>query len=106
MTELAIAYIKDTETKMVKEIKFMDSKYISIENMSFGLVMRRCFRYIRLYLFSKAKIPEKHLYEAIRSEADRIYIEHNEYLEKNDLPIINYQECFEEEDKNLTSYIM
>lgn len=105
MTELGFAFLKEIETGEIKEIRYLDSKYISIENTTFTSIVTKFIKKLYFYLFKKYSLPRSQMYEAIKINAEDIYEAHNKYLTENDLPIINYHELYSKEENKIPNYI-
>ena len=106
MTELGFAFLKEVETGNIKEIKYIDSKYINIEDITLGKIIKKFLKKVYFYLFRKQTLPQEHIYQAIKVNAQEIYDEHNKFLADNNLPVINYYELYsDEEDNQTTNYI-
>ena len=106
MSELGILYIEDKDTKVKKEIKLFDSKYISIEDINLRTIIKKFYINIYFYLFKRTKIQEHQIKDSIFNFADNVYKSYNEYLEEQNIPPINYQEAFDKDLNTKPEYIM
>jgi len=95
---------KAKETGEVKEIKFIDSEFISIENVTLKSIIYKFLRYIQFYIFKKFEVAQKDIYDVIKTQAITIFDEHNKFLVENELPTIKYEKIFKETKKQ--DYIM